>query len=146
MTSKSKTIEHCKNVSHIESISLINNAISKNERNAIIKFIDNGGLGEDPSSKHFIRREKCIRFIVTFEDNVLALSQDYFIQESAYNEFSGGYKRYYKLCPESVLQGPLLNIIKLFIKHNNLPTKSMLLIQLQSSYVKGNGKLIVIKI
>lgn len=126
------------NIAYVESITLIQNAISQNERNEIIKSIDGGILGKDLTSKYFIRREKCIRFVMTLDTSFFVLNQDFFIQDSVYNEFSGGYKRYYELCPDSLLQNSLANIIKLFIKHNKLPEKSIVLIQLQSSYIKGN--------
>lgn len=113
--------------------------MSQKEIDEITKFVDEGGLGEDPSSKHFIYREKCIRFVLTLGESFISLSQDYFIQESIYNRFSGGYKRHYKLCPDYILQSTLSNTIRTFINHNKLQNRNIILIQLQSSYIKGKS-------
>ena len=112
-------------------------AISAKDADEVIQFVDNGGLGQDPSSKHFMHREKCIRFILTYDETFFCLSQNYFLQASCYNDFSGGYKRIYKLLPESLLQGPLKEVILQFIRYNNLPNLSILLVQLQASYSRG---------
>ena len=111
--------------------------ISTEDADEVIQFVDNGGLGVDPSSKYFMHREKCIRFIITYDETFFCLSQNYFLQASCYNDFSGGYKRIYKLLPESLLQGPLKEVILQFIRHNNLPNLSIVLVQLQASYFKG---------
>ena len=129
---------YCSNdVSPIKDISFMPNAISLDDANDILKFIDGGGLGKDPTSDYFIRREKCIRYVMTYGDSFFSLVADYLIQPYTYNQFSGGYKRNYTLCPDSLVQTSMGNTIKMFIKHNNLPNKTIIKVHLQSSYIKG---------
>ena len=61
-------------------------------------------LSDDPSSKHFARREKAIRFATIINGRVQTFTQNYFLQDVEYNDFSGGYRRYYALINEELFE------------------------------------------
>lgn len=92
-------------------------------------------LGPDPSSAQFADRQKAIRFIMVIEGQVYALSRDYFIQSSEYNDFSGGYKRKYKLLSEELVEGPLADIVLRFAAYYGILDRAIILIQVQTSAV-----------
>uniref|UniRef100_A0A0G4I9E1 Uncharacterized protein n=1 Tax=Chromera velia CCMP2878 TaxID=1169474 RepID=A0A0G4I9E1_9ALVE len=116
---------------------IIRNSVSTKDLRALQKYIDDGGLGDDPSSDHFIRRTKSIAFVINMGENLYSLEQNFFIQSEEYNDFSGGYKRTYRKITDDTIQGPLLMTIKQFIDYYNLPQKSVVLAQIQSSIVEA---------
>jgi hypothetical protein len=92
-------------------------------------------LGEDPSSKYFITRTKSIAFVLVIGDNVYPLERNYFVQNSAYNDFSGGYRRYYSTISNDLLQSSLKRSILDFASYWRIPDRSIVLIQLQCSTI-----------
>ena len=116
--------------------------MSCEDRGKLNQYVLYGGLGNDPSSQHFLHREKSIRFIMTLGDNFnyVCLTQNFFIQSAKYNDFSGGYKRYYDLIPEEIVRGPMHETITFFLKHHKYPNKHILLLQVQSTFLsEGNN-------
>eukprot|EP00537_Pseudo-nitzschia_pungens_P011673 CAMPEP_0172386154 /NCGR_PEP_ID=MMETSP1061-20121228/3744_1 /TAXON_ID=37318 /ORGANISM="Pseudo-nitzschia pungens, Strain cf. pungens" /LENGTH=304 /DNA_ID=CAMNT_0013115439 /DNA_START=139 /DNA_END=1056 /DNA_ORIENTATION=- len=107
-------------------------AISEKKRIELMSFaID--GLGDDPSSKHFMARKKSIVYVMVIDDQVYCLQTDYFIQSASYNDFSGGCKRCYRLLPEKLVQKTLSKFVINFAKRFDIPNYAIILMQLQSS-------------
>ena len=92
-------------------------------------------LGEDPSSQYFIPRQKSIGFVVYIDGEFFALQQNFFIQNAKYNDFSGGYKRFYKTLPDWLIQGHMKNALKAFVDTYQLPNYACILVQLQKSTI-----------
>ena len=92
-------------------------------------------LGNDPSSKHFISRTKSIAFVLLDGDNIYPLERSYFIQNSSYNDFSGGLRRYYSTINDQLLQCSLKRSILHFAKYWRVPNRSIMLVQLQRSTI-----------
>ena len=82
------------------------NVMPSNEVQSVMEYASTS-LGEDPSSKYFISRTKSIAFVLLVGDNIYPLQRNYFIQNSSYNDFSGGYRRYYSTIPDNVIQSSL---------------------------------------
>ena len=106
---------------------------SERELDALKTFARHG-LGKDSSSDHFLARQKAIAFVYVDKSEIFRLDQNYFIQNSTYNDFSGGYKRFYKLIPQKIIKGAAKQEILNFQRHNGIPDKTIMLVQIQSSF------------
>mmetsp|Transcript_27736 Transcript_27736/g.34292 ORF Transcript_27736/g.34292 Transcript_27736/m.34292 type:complete len:320 (-) Transcript_27736:29-988(-) len=98
-----------------------------------LKTFARTGLGDDSSSEHFLKREKAIAFVKVVKDQVFRLDQNYFIQNSGYNDFSGGYRRFYELIPNDIIEKHVKGIILQFQREYDIPDETVMLIQIQSS-------------
>ena len=110
------------------------NVMPSNEVQSVMEYASTS-LGEDPSSKYFISRSKSIAFVLLVGDNIYPLQRNYFIQNSSYNDFSGGYRRYYSTIPDNVIQSSLKRSILHFARYWRVPDRSILLVQLQRSSI-----------
>lgn len=110
-------------------------------RKAILQYTEaqfaNGTFVDPSCVDKFARRDKSIRFVMVHGDNLYCLSQDYFIQNQNYNEVSGGYKRHYNLIPDEIIRGPARKVILEFAKTMKLEEKALILVQIQTSTVRG---------
>ena len=111
----------------------IQETMSEEDRQRILK---NVVLDEDPSSKHFAQRLKAIRFATIINGRVQTFTQNYFLQDAEYNDFSGGYRRYYGLINEELFEpdAPIAKVVLEFAKYYSIPEKTCILIQIQTSY------------
>lgn len=112
--------------------------LNERDRIALSKFAD-WGLGEDPSSAHFMLRKKAIVYVMMIDGQVYCLQRNNFHQSQKYNDFSGGYKRYYSTLPENLVQDHLADVIKEFVQTYNLPNYACILLQLQRSLTPGTS-------
>lgn len=99
------------------------------------------GLSEDPTSAHFMKRKKAICYVMNIAGGLYTLEQSYFVQSSAYNDFSGGMRRHYAKIPDEIVQKHLASAILRFIDYYSLPEKSCILVQLQFSVIPGKKDL-----
>jgi len=99
-------------------------------------ILENTVLSEDPSSKHFAKRHKAIRFATIINGRVQTFTQNYFLQDVEYNDFSGGLRRYYGLINEDLFEpgAPIAKVVLNFAKYYGIPEKTAILIQIQTSY------------
>lgn len=99
-------------------------------------ILENTVLSEDPSSKHFAKRHKAIRFATIINGRVQTFTQNYFLQDVEYNDFSGGLRRYYGLINEDLFEpgAPVAKVVLNFAKYYGIPEKTAILIQIQTSY------------
>ena len=106
--------------------------MSEEERQHILQHVV---LSDDPSSKHFARREKAIRFATVINGRVQTFTQNYFLQDVEYNDFSGGYRRYYALINEELFEpgAPIAKVVLNFAKYYSIPEKTAILIQIQTN-------------
>lgn len=105
-----------------------------NEKMKVLQRFAKHDLGPDESSSHFLSREKAIAFVYVENGQVFRLDQDYFIQNSSYNDFSGGYKRSYKLIPKEIINTAAGHEILRFKNYFHIPDKTPMLVQIQSSF------------
>ena len=105
-----------------------------------IKEYARNSLGDDPSSKHFISRGKSIAFVLLVGDNVYPLERNYFVQSSSYNDFSGGYRRYYSTITNELIQSSLKRSILDFASYWRIPDRSIVLVQLQRSTIEPRAR------
>ena len=91
--------------------------------------------GDQHISEESAPREKAIRFVTVNDGQVSCLSQNYFVQNEAYNEKTGGYKRFYNLIGEEVVQELLQESMLEFLRYYDLPNKTVVLIQIQTSNI-----------
>eukprot|EP00438_Fugacium_kawagutii_P007347 Skav219314 [mRNA] locus=scaffold1152:138619:139616:- [translate_table: standard] len=110
----------------------IQETMSEEERK---KILQNVVLSEDPSSKHFAKREKAIRFATIINGRVQTFTQNYFLQDVDYNDFSGGYRRYYGLINDELFEpdAPIAKVVLNFAKYYGIPEKTAILIQIQTN-------------
>lgn len=98
-----------------------------------------GELGPDPSSEYFAERVKNIAYVVCIDDQWYQIRIDYFTQPHQYNDFSGGYRRYYKEMPQEFLECEATQkILFAFKSINNIPDKEPILVQVQTSHVNSS--------
>ena len=108
--------------------------LSYRERAALLKFEPD--LGVDPSSEHFTKRTKSIAFMIKLDGQWFQLNQNFFNQNADYNDFSGGYKRFYDtLPPEFVREPATIKLMDAFQAKYNLPDGELILLQMQTSWV-----------
>lgn len=100
--------------------------------NDICRAIGSLDLGPDPTSNFFARRTKNIRFVMVYSGHILLLCRNKFKQPDDYNDFSGGYWRTFDLIPDEVCK-MLSPVVLKFVSHFEIPDKTILLMQLQSS-------------
>eukprot|EP00438_Fugacium_kawagutii_P004445 Skav232368 [mRNA] locus=scaffold1077:2399:2962:+ [translate_table: standard] len=110
----------------------VQEALSEEERKQILQ---NVVLSEDPSSKHFAKREKAIRFATIINGRVQTFTQNYFLQDVDYNDFSGGYRRYYGLINDELFEpdAPIAKVVLNFAKYYGIPEKPAILVQIQTN-------------
>lgn len=95
-----------------------------------------GPLGTDPSSEHFANRTKSIAFVLCIKGRWFQVNQDFFNQASEYNDFSGGYKRYYDELPRSFIQSRVTQrLLTNFQTVYKIPEGELILVQVQSSNI-----------
>ncbi|CAL4112146.1 unnamed protein product [Meganyctiphanes norvegica] len=111
--------------------------LSPTESKELCEFVWNTGLGADPTSKNFLERNKNIRFIKVLEKGFETNDQSWYMQSEQYNDYSGGFKRYYDLIPEHLVMGPMYNVIASYIDYLKIPTNTIFMIQLQSSIIRA---------
>lgn len=99
-------------------------------------ILENIVLSDDPSSKHFAKRHKAIRFVTIINGRVQTFTQNYFLQDVEYNDFSGGLRRYYGLINEDLFEpgAPVAKVVLNFAEYYGIPEKTAILIQIQTSY------------
>lgn len=95
-----------------------------------------GPLGPDPSSQHFTKRTKGIAYVMCIEGQWFQLRADFFSQPQQYNDFSGGYKRFYRELPPKFLQcQSTQKVLSAFQKTYQIPEKELILVQVQTSHI-----------
>lgn len=95
-----------------------------------------GTLGTDPSSEQFANRTKSIAFVLCVEGRWFQINQDYFNQSSEYNDFSGGYKRFYDELPRQFIQSPVTQrLLTNFQTIYSIPDGELILVQVQSNNI-----------
>ena len=108
--------------------------LDKGERSELLASV--GELGEDPSSRYFTKRTKNISFVFSEGGKWLQIEQSFFNQAAYYNDFSGGYKRYYRQMPRKFIQCPVTQkILSRFQNIYNIPEQELILVQVQTSHV-----------
>jgi len=109
--------------------------IEEEHRAKLVLDVKDVVLDQDPSSKYFAERCKMIRFATVIGGKLQLFSQNYFVQDAAFNDFSGGYKRYYTLIPDHIMTGAMSNMVMKFVEYYDVPEKTVLLIQIQTTYL-----------
>ena len=99
-------------------------------------ILENVALSGDRSSTHFAKRDKAIRFATIINGRVQTFTQNYFLQDVEYNDFSGGLRRYYGLINEDLFEpdAPVARVVLNFAKYYGIPEKTAILIQIQTSF------------
>ncbi|MEA5462636.1 2OG-Fe dioxygenase family protein [Leptothoe sp. PORK10 BA2] len=99
-----------------------------------------GSLGPDPSSRHFTKRTKSIAYVMCIEGQWFQLRADFFSQPQQYNDFSGGYKRFYRELPAEFLGcRATQKLLTAFQQTYQLPEKELILVQVQTSHVNSDN-------
>lgn len=108
--------------------------LSKVESDELIKV--GGSLGEDPSSKLFVNRTKNIAFVICLSGRWFHVNYNNYNQSQEYNDFSGGYKRYYRQLPSSFIESEVTqSLLNCFQTLNSIPEGQLVLVQIQSSNI-----------
>ncbi|MEL6384624.1 MAG: 2OG-Fe dioxygenase family protein [Cyanobacteria bacterium J06626_18] len=95
-----------------------------------------GELGPDPSSKYFAERTKNIAYVICIDEQWYQIRLDYFTQPHEYNDFSGGYRRYYREMPREFLECEATRkVLFAFKAAYSIPDKEPILVQVQKSHV-----------
>ena len=108
--------------------------LSDKERISLLSY--ESELGVDPSSQYFTKRTKSIAFMLKLQGQWLSLTHDYFNQNAGYNDFSGGYKRFYDTLPASFVREPAtIKLLESFQERYCIPEGELVLLQMQTSWV-----------
>ncbi|NEO86598.1 MAG: 2OG-Fe dioxygenase family protein [Spirulina sp. SIO3F2] len=108
--------------------------LCQSERSELIAA--SGELGPDPSSKFFTERTKNIAFVLSINGRWFQINQNYFNQAAYYNDFSGGYKRYYRELPRTFIECPVAQkLLSRFQSTFDIPQGELVLVQVQTSHV-----------
>ena len=95
-----------------------------------------GDLGPDPSSAYFAERTKNIAYVICIDEQWYQIRLDYFTQPHTYNDFSGGYRRYYREMPREFLEcDATKKVLFAFKVAYSIPDKEPILVQVQKSHV-----------
>ncbi|MEM8641960.1 MAG: 2OG-Fe dioxygenase family protein [Cyanobacteria bacterium P01_G01_bin.54] len=95
-----------------------------------------GELGPDPSSQFFTKRTKNIAFVLSINGRWFQINQNYFIQAAYYNDFSGGYRRYYQELPRTFIECLVTQkVLSHFQATFKIPQGELVLVQVQTSHV-----------
>jgi len=115
------------------SFELFSNLLTDDEMQHVRESVDESN---DHTSVHFAKRSKAIRFVMIINGRVQVFSQNYFAQPKTYNDFSGGYRRYYGLVKEELFENsaPLAKFVLKFADYYSIPPKTAMLVQVQTSY------------
>eukprot|EP00927_Polykrikos_kofoidii_P049676 TRINITY_DN43703_c0_g1_i1.p1 TRINITY_DN43703_c0_g1~~TRINITY_DN43703_c0_g1_i1.p1 ORF type:complete len:335 (+),score=23.33 TRINITY_DN43703_c0_g1_i1:134-1138(+) len=122
---------------HLPSFEHMRSFVPEKERLEMVKCLPRV-LGYDASSEHFAQREKAIRFITIIQGKAMAFTQNYFVQNADYNDFSGGYRRTYDLIPDEWVveeNGPVGKMCVQFAEYYKIPEKTVILAQIQTSWI-----------
>ncbi|NET34210.1 MAG: 2OG-Fe dioxygenase family protein [Cyanothece sp. SIO1E1] len=112
--------------------------LSKSESLELISSC--GELGPDPSSAYFTKRTKNIAYVMCIDGQWFQLQANYFAQPHQYNDFSGGYKRYYREMPKKFLECEATQkVLFAFKSAYNIPDKEPILVQVQASHVNADN-------
>lgn len=107
-----------------------------NEAEAAELILSSGQLGSDPSSKYFTPRTKNIAYVICLQGQWFQIRANYFLQSEQYNDFSGGYKRYYQELPEDFLaSNATKKVLNNFKSTYNIPDNEPILVQVQKSHI-----------
>ncbi|NEQ50297.1 MAG: 2OG-Fe dioxygenase family protein [Leptolyngbya sp. SIO3F4] len=121
-----------------ESLALTMPLLSQSETNELL--LSCGCLGPDPSSQHFTKRTKSIAYVMCIEGQWFQLRADFFSQPQKYNDFSGGYKRFYRELPSDFLQCQATQkVLSSFQKSHGIPEKELILVQVQTSHINHHN-------
>lgn len=113
--------------------------LSKNEAEELAEA--SGDLGVDPSSDSFAQRRKNIGFVICISGTWFQINHDYFNQAQDYNDFSGGYRRYYRQLPSAFIQSDVSQkLLNRFQKIYSIPDGKLVLVQVQSSVVSPDDE------
>lgn len=97
---------------------------------------DCGELGIDPSSTMFANRTKNIAFVIALNGQWFQINQNFFNQAEEYNDFSGGYRRFYDELPRSFIQNTAAQkLLTKFKDLNKIEDGELILVQVQSSNI-----------
>jgi len=111
---------------------VVEDFMSDKIREEVLKTVN---LGSD---KHITKvsapREKAIRFVMVINGKVHCLTQDFFVQNEAYNQDTGGYKRVYHLIADDVIELLEPSVLE-FARYYDIPEKTVILIQIQTSRI-----------
>lgn len=108
--------------------------LSQAESDELIRV--GGTLGEDPSSNFFANRTKNIAFVICLNGRWFHVNQNNYNQAQEYNDFSGGYKRFYRQLPSSFIESEVTqSLLNCFQKLHNIPEGQLVLVQIQSSNI-----------
>lgn len=125
------------NVSLDSSVAFKIPLLSKSESLDLIHSC--GELGKDPSSEHFTHRTKNIAYVLCINETWFQLRVNYFNQPHQYNDFSGGYKRYYQEMPSSFLNCKAsIKVLNTLKSHFKIPDKEPILVQIQTSHIEAD--------
>ena len=97
-----------------------------------------GELGPDASSQlgKFVERRTSIGFVVHLYRQWFQLNVDHVLQHASYNDFSGGYRRHYRMLPPSFIECPATQkVLNEFKSAFHIPTGELVLAQVQSSHI-----------
>lgn len=120
-----------------EALALLTPLLTQSETRDLLASC--GSLGSDPSSQHFTKRTKSIAYVMCIEGQWFQLRADFFSQPQQYNDFSGGYKRFYRELPAQFLGCTATQkVLSTFQKTYGLPEKELMLVQVQTSHINHN--------
>lgn len=118
----------------METSAFIKTVLTKDQSRDII--VASGKLGPDPSSKHFVKRYKNIAFVLCISGQWFQIHQNFFNQPNEYNDFSGGYRRYYNELPRQFVECEATQrILNEFKKTFNVPEGKLILVQVQTNTI-----------
>ena len=135
-----KTLQNSKQTSYIgldNTVAFTIPLLSSSEAHELILAC--GELGPDPSSQYFADRTKNIAYVICIDEKWYQIRLDYFTQPHQYNDFSGGYRRYYREMSQAFLECEAAQkLLFAFKSINNIPDKEPILVQVQTSHVNVN--------
>ncbi|MEM6614526.1 MAG: 2OG-Fe dioxygenase family protein [Cyanobacteria bacterium P01_C01_bin.72] len=120
------------------SVAMTMPILDHNETSALLESC--GELGVDLSSNYFTKRTKNIAYVLCINGEWFQLDAQYFIQPEQYNDFSGGYKRYYQKMPQQFLECEASKkVLNIFKSTYNIPDRELILVQVQTSHVTNEN-------
>lgn len=113
--------------------------LNNEEREEVLSVC--GELGPDASSKDFATRRKNIGFVVCIDGSWYQINRDYFQQATAYNDLSGGYRRYYRELPREFIQNKAVQkLLNKYKKVLGIPEGELSLLHVQSTHVRAGDR------
>lgn len=132
--SDSNSPDSCHSAPTSAPMALVRNVLTAKQAHSVM--VAAGQLGSDPTSAHFVSRNKSMGFVLCLGGQWFQITQNFVNQNFDYNDLSGGYKRFYDLFPRTFIEcAETQHVLSEFKRVFGIPEGQLVFVQVQSNNV-----------